>query len=62
MKDIKWHVKLTERVFSRFYGKSYFFSLKVYHQICLYELRPSNLDVYMLESKIFLLQIMLCII
>lgn len=34
---------------------------KLYHQICLYELKSSNQDVYMLESKSFLLQIMLCI-
>lgn len=34
---------------------------KFYHQIGLYELKSSNLDVYMLENKSFLLQIMLCI-
>lgn len=34
---------------------------KIYPQICLYELKSSNLDVYMLGSKSFLLQIMLCI-
>lgn len=35
---------------------------KIYLQICLYELRFSNLDVYMLQSKSFSLQILLCII
>lgn len=35
---------------------------KIYHQIRFYELKSSNLDVYMLESKSFLLQVMLCIV